>query len=398
MNRKQKNGKAGIDNVIGRAVGAAGSVLGLGRSLGSALGLPGLGRESDNRPRPQPGAAPGIENLPDVSTPPPPDAIEITCTTWNADRVETRTVEDLDAFLWTPWPEWSTVRWINVNGLHPYVVNRFREAFEFHTLAAEDVLFVRQRPKTEVYDNCLFAVARMLTAADRRLQVEQVSFFLLKDTVITFQERPGDVWEPIRARINQENTKLRTGNADYLLYALIDAVVDHCFPILEGYGDLLEELEEEAIENPTPELLQRLHAIKRELSLLRRVLWPTRDMVDSLYRDEADHFSAATAAYLRDVYDHTVQVIDIIETYREMAGSLTDLYMSGISNRMNEIMKVLTIMASLFIPVTFLAGIYGMNFKHMPELDWKISYPLFWVVTISIVTGLLIYFRRKKWI
>ena len=174
--------------------------------------------------------------------------------------------------------------------------------------------------------------------------------------------------------------------------------MDNCFPILEGYGDYLEQLEEGVLHEPSTALLHRIHGVKRHLSALRRVLWPTRDMVDQLYRNDDGYFATATTAYFRDVYDHTVQVIDLIETYRELAGSLTDLYMSSVSNRMNEVMKVLTIMASIFIPVTFLAGVYGMNFEFIPELKWKYAYPCFWGVALATIIGLLLWFRRKRWL
>jgi magnesium transporter len=184
----------------------------------------------------------------------------------------------------------------------------------------------------------------------------------------------------------------------YLLYALLDAVVDHCFPILESYGELLDQLETEILENPGPRVQQKLLAIKRDLALLRRVLWPLREVVNHLQRDETEEIPREVKAFMRDVYDHAVQVMDIVETYREMAGGLNDLYMSSVGNRMNEIMKVLTIMASFFIPITFVAGVYGMNFEYIPELGWKYSYAVFWAICASVVGVLLLYFRRKGWL
>jgi len=231
-----------------------------------------------------------------------------------------------------------------------------------------------------------------------KLQDEQTSFFFFHDTVITFQETRGDVWDSVRKRIEVTNSRLRTNGAGYLLYVLLDSMVDHFFSILESYGDLLEEMEHVVIENPSPRTQQRIHSVKRELARLRRIMWPTRELVNAVYRDETGVIPESVKNYLRDVYHHTVQVIEMIETYREMAAGLNDLYMSAVSNRMDEIMKVLTIMASFFIPITFIAGVYGMNFSNIPELAWPYSYPVFWVVCISVIASLGFYFYRRGWI
>lgn len=324
--------------------------------------------------------------------------ISIQYTDYSPERVETSHVTDPAGFLEAKRPEWSKVRWINVDGLHPYIVKRFKDHFGLHTLAAEDVLNTLQRPKVEDYSDHLFLVVRMLRVCEGRLRNEQISVFFFQDLILTFQEEAGDVWDPIRQRIQNPVSRLRLQGASYLLYSLLDAVVDHCFPILEGYGDLLEELENEVVDRPTPDVQQRIHTVKRELILLRRMIWPLRDVLSTLERDENEFFTDFARPYLRDVYDHGVQVIDMVETYREMAGGLNDLYMAAVGNRMNEIMKVLTIMASVFIPITFVAGVYGMNFEHIPELSWRYSYPLFWFICAGTVTGLLIYFHRKGWI
>lgn len=374
------------------------TVVAVGRVLGAALRLAGqVTAESPVRHR-QPGASPGIERAPEVDQAPAPGTIAIRCIDYGVERVESRTVEDLDGFLAAERPAWCAVRWINVDGLHANIINRFREKYGFHTLAAEDALHVPQRAKQEPYDGHLFIVLHMLTLREGMLADEQVSIMFFENTVLTFQERSGDVWDPVRQRIEQEGSRLRKGKTGYLVYALLDAIVDNFFPILEHYGDVLEAIEERIADNATPAELQQLYGTKRELVLLRRVMWPTRQMLDELHRSEFVACDKQARTYMRDVYDHAIQVIDMIETYREMAGGLTDLYMSSISNRMNEIMKVLTIMASLFIPVTFLAGIYGMNFEYIPELGFKWSYPLFWGVCLSILVGLLIFFRRKGWI
>jgi len=387
-----------IDKVSGGATQLVGSVGELGRLIGGTLRLPGLRAPSQGNPRVPPGSTPGIESIADVDKPPVAGAVRIQSVDYGPDRAEFTEPPDLNALLNAPRPEWCSVRWINVDGLHPYVVNQLRLKYGFHTLAAEDVLRIPQRPKLETFDGHLFIVARMLTLKEGSLASEQVSFFLFKDTLITFQETQGDIWEPIRQRIQKQGSRLRTFDPSYLLYALLDAVVDHCFPILESYGELLESLENEVMENPTPRVQRRLHGVKRELAQLRRVIWPLREVVNELHRDETEEIAHAVKAYMRDVYDHAVQVMDIVESCREMAGGLNDLYMSAVSNRMNEIMKVLTIMASFFIPITFVAGVYGMNFDNIPELHWKYSYAVFWFICISVTGALSVFFYRKGWL
>lgn len=395
-------GKDPASQAVNLAKGAASSVMGaLGqvrRMVGEGLGLGPAKHAGAAKERKPPGTAPGIESNKDADTAPPAGTISIQCLDYGPERVESQTVDELAAFLSQPRPAWASVRWININGLHPFVVKRCKEHFKLHTLAAEDVLNTSQRPKVEDYADHLFLVLRMLSVSGQKLHDEQISLFFFRDTLITFQETEGDVWDPIRQRIQNPSSRLRSQGSGYLLYALLDAVVDHCFPILEGYGDLLEELEAAVLNDPRPAVQQRVHATKRELIMLRRMIWPLRDVLNTLERDENKFFTDFVRTYLRDVYDHAIQVIDIVETYREMAGGLNDLYMSSVGNRMNEIMKVLTIMASFFIPITFVAGVYGMNFEHIPELGWKYSYPLFWVICLSIVGSLLYYFYRKGWI
>lgn len=345
-----------------------------------------------------PGSAPGIESIAGVNEAPTAGTVRIQCTDYGPDQVETREVTDLAALFAQPRAPWCRVRWLNIDGLHPHVVNQLRQEFKFHTLAAEDVLRVPQRPKLEPYDGHLFIVARMFTLAEQALTTEQVSFFLFENTLLTFQERTGDVWDPIRQRLQKTGSRLRTFDASYLLYALLEAVVDHCFPILEQYGDQLEELELEITNHPTPQVQRRLHCLKRELAALRRVIWPLREVLNALQRDETEGIPPSVKTYLRDVADHTIQVMDLVDSCREMAAGLNDLYMSAMSNRMNEVMKVLTIMASFFIPITFVAGVYGMNFDMLPELHWKYSYVVFWLICLTITASLAIFFVRKGWI
>lgn len=371
----------------------------LGRLFGSMVNLPGISKGRSVSVPERPGDTPGIESIGEVNRPPPEGRIRVRCFDYGPDRVEQRDVPDLAGFLKEGRPEWSRVRWMNVDGLDPYTVNLLREHFGFHTLAAEDVLRVPQRPKVDMYDHSLFLVMRMLRMSEERLLDEQVSCFLFDDLVLTFQETQGDVWDPIRQRLQKGNhSRLRLNGASYLLYALLDSVVDHCFPILERYGDLLEGVEKDVFENPSERVHQRVHTLKRELSLLRRVIWPMREVITDLQRDEAVGISPTVKLYLRDVYDHTVQIMDIVETHREMSAGLNELYMSAVSNRMNEVMKVLTIMASFFIPLTFVAGIYGMNFEHIPELSWEYGYVAFWGICVVLAAGMGVFFYRKGWL
>ena len=391
------------DRAAGVVMGTAGNSANL---LGSTLGLSGT-RQSSPYNRVTPGELPGIEHLLDVSVPPESGRVSISYIDYSATKLEMGEVTDLDEFLAKPVPDWVTTRWINVSHPHPYVINQFRHHFAFHTLTAEDVMHIPQRPRVEFFDDHVFVVLRMLqlvecvpdnTSAGGVLDAEQVSLLLYDKVLITFQEKPGDVWQPIRERLQKDNVRIRKSGTGYLLYALLDAMVDHCFPVLEQYGDLLEELELITLEKPTPEVLHRIHAVKRELSLLRRIVWPMREVVDQLYREEDGRMGEVTKPYLRDVYEHTIQIVEIIESYREMVSGLTDLYMSAVSNRMNEIMKVLTIMSSVFIPLTFVAGVYGMNFAYMPELTQRWAYPAIWGVFILLTVGMIFFFKRRGWL
>jgi magnesium transporter len=353
--------------------------------------------KSLNAPQSIPGSSPGIESMAGIDLAPDPATVRVYWCDFSETRIEW-SEGTADEFQESTRPDWARYRWVNVDGLHPYVVNQMRQKYQFHTLAAEDVLRTSQRPKVELFDHYLFVVVRMMRLEGLELKQEQVSMFLFEKTIVTFQEVPGDVWGPIRDRLNRGGARLRTYSLSYLYYALLDAVVDHFFPILESYGTRLEELEQAVLDDPGPKVQQAIHTVKRELSVLRRVMWPLREVANELQRSEMKWIDAEVRTYLRDVYDHALQIIEIVEMHREQAASLNDLYMSAVGNRMNEIMKVLTIMASFFIPVTFVAGVYGMNFEHIPELGWHYSYFVFWGVCISIVSGLGVYFWRRGWI
>jgi magnesium transporter len=291
----------------------------------------------------------------------------------------------------------KTITWLNIDGLgNVDMIREIGEGLRLHPLAMEDTLSVPQRPKVDDYENHLYGVLRMLSYRSK-LETEQVSFFLTPATVVTFQERPGDCLDPVRERLRKQTGHLRQRGADYLMYAIVDAIVDGYFPFLESLGDTIEGLEDDVIAAPVPATLQRIHQIKRDLLTVRRCVWPLRDAIGALARAETPLIDDAVGVYLRDCQDHAIQILDIVETHRELSGGLVDLYLSGVSNRMNEVMKVLTMFATIFIPLTFIAGIYGMNFEFMPELKWKYAYPALWGVMIAVTAAMLALFYRKGW-
>ena len=353
-----------------------------------------------------PGARPGLDPEDLARLPSRPGAAPVTCVDFSPARAEVREVDDVPAFLAEHRPEWSAVRWIDVGGLSDLgVVEALARKYRLHPLAVEDVLHVPQRPKCEAYppqgeyQARLFVIARVLGLAGGALAEEQVSFFVGHSTVLTFRERAGaELWAPVRHRLEAAGARVREHDASYLLYTLLDAIVDRWFPLLEEIGDRLEQLEDEVLENPTRDAVARVHAIRRELLVLRRAAWPMREVIGSLQREPHECLSEATRTYLRDVHDHIVQVIEMIEAYREVAASVQETFMTATSNRMNEVMKVLTVVGTIFIPITFLAGVYGMNFRHMPELEAWWTYPLFWVLCVAVSGGMLLWMRRRGWV
>jgi magnesium transporter len=244
----------------------------------------------------------------------------------------------------------------------------------------------------------VFVVLKMLSSDRNKITSEQISIVLGPDFVVSFQEREGDVFNPIRERIRIGRGRIRKMGADYLAYALLDSVVDNYFIFLEKLGDKIEFLEEELVTNPTTETLQTIHDLKTEMVFLRKSVWPLREIISGLERGESALIQESTEIYLRDVYDHTIQVIDTVETFRDMVSGMLDIYLSSVSNRMNEVMKVLTIIATIFIPLTLIAGIYGMNFQYMPELGWRWGYPMVWLIMLVIGALMLVYFRRERWL
>jgi magnesium transporter len=303
------------------------------------------------------------------------------------------------------------VTWINVEGLgDASVIERFGELLHLHRLALEDTVNVHQRAKVDTYGDMLYIVLRMVAAAAEtgdHCTTEQISLFVGSNWVLSFQEgRPGDSFDRVRNRLREPTSKMRKLGSDYLGYALIDAAIDNYYPVLEGYAERLDDLEDMIMDPVGRRLMDELHAVKSGLLILRRAIWPLRDAMAYLAREQHERISDETRLYFRDCYDHVVQVVDLIETYRELTADLRDLYMSSLSNRINETMRILTIFSTLFIPLTFIAGIYGMNFDweggakplNMPELHWFLGYPLALVLMATTAATMLVYFYRRGWI
>lgn len=303
-----------------------------------------------------------------------------------------------ECFLFKKEP---TVTWVNVHGVHEVeILEKFGNCFGLHPLVMEDILNTDQRPKIENYGEDLFIVLKMLSYDEKKgeISAEQVSLVLRSNAVLSFTEKEKGAFTPIQERLRSGKGRLRKMGADYLAYTLLDIIVDHYFAILEKLSEKIEELEEKLVTNPTTPILQKIQNLKREMIFLRKWVWPLREVISSLERGESSWIQEGTRFYLRDVYDHTIQVMDTVETFREVLSGMMDIYLSSINNRMNAVMKVLTIIATIFMPLTFLAGVYGMNFKHMPELEWQWGYPLLWVFMILVAVFMLISFRKKRWL
>ena len=318
---------------------------------------------------------------------------------YDRDRCDERETTDLaECFTFADRPG---VTWVNVEGLHEVeLIRKMGECQGFHPLMLEDIVNTDQRPKLEDYDDYLYIVLKMLTSQPSgEVSAEQISLVVGKNFVITFQEGlRGDPFEPVRERVRGGKGKIRTMGADYLAYSLLDAVVDGYFGVLERVGERIEELEEEVVYVASPDTVRSIHRLKREMILLRRALWPLREVIGALQRRESPLISEPVTIFLRDVYDHTIQAIDAVEAYRDILSGLLDIYLSSLSNRMNEIIKFLTIIGTIFIPLTFIAGVYGMNFQHMPELYWRWGYPAIMLLMLLVTVSMLVYFKRRKWL
>lgn len=291
--------------------------------------------------------------------------------------------------------------WINVDGLDRVdIIEKLGGYFNIHPLTLEDILNTGQRPKTEDYDSYIYTVLKMmlLDKEKEEIIIDQISIIIGSNYLLSFQERKGDVFNPVRERFENPASRLRKSGVDYLAYSLIDAVVDNYFLILEYFGDEIEDLEEGLVIHPRPETLTTIQKYKRDMITLRKAVWPLRELINGLQRVESDIIRESTIIYLRDIYDHTIQVIDSVEELRDILSSMVDIYLSSISYRMNDVMKVLTVIATIFIPLTFIAGVYGMNFEDMPELKWRWGYPVVMLCMAFIAISMFSYFKKKRWV
>ena len=324
------------------------------------------------------------------------DRIKITLIEYNDSEFFEQEFYDLSDCLSHVKP--NMVKWINVEGLHkPELVEAIGKIYNIHPLTMEDIVHVDQRPKFEDYEHYVVAIMKMISYTTE-VNSEQLAIILCENTVLSFQEpHSGDAFDIIRTRLRQAKGRVRKLGADYLAYALMDAVVDCYFTAIERIGDKIEEIEEEIISDSDKKSLLQLYHLKREMIYLRKQVWPMRDMINNMIRSETTLINPSSDIYLRDLSDHVTRIIDTVETYRDLLSGIMDIYLSTNANKMNEVMKVLTIMSSIFIPVTFIAGVYGMNFDNMPELKTQNGYFITWGVMLSVIIGLLIYFKRKKW-
>lgn len=304
-----------------------------------------------------------------------------------------------------PYLEKDSITWIHLQGpIQADTLKNIGHIFELHPLTLEDIMNKGQRPKIEEYDDLLFVIMSMPIEINDNVIIEQVSIFMGENYIISVHAGSLDPFEPLRLRLRKTNSGIRQKQADYLLYCILDLIIDQGYPILENFSENIETIEEELLKaSASKNTLTDIHRIRRELLLLRRNLWPQREVINSLLRGENALIHKDTSLYIRDCYDHTIQILELIENYREMAAGLIDMYLSFTSQRLNEIMRVLTIIATIFIPLTFVVGVYGMNFSHpnspwaMPELHWYFGYPIIWGVMISIVAGMTFYFKHKRW-
>ncbi|HXC93602.1 MAG TPA: magnesium/cobalt transporter CorA [Geobacteraceae bacterium] len=317
--------------------------------------------------------------------------------TFNRDRVDILH-PDLEKECMLP-PSEGAVTWVNVEGIGRLeLLRKLGDCYGIHPLVLEDIANTDQRPKAEEYDKYLFVVLKMLTPVEGGVSSEQVSLVLGEGWLLTFQEGlDGDPFNPVRQRLNNVQGRARSQGADYLAYSLMDVIVDNYFLVLEQIAESIEMMEEELMLDPAPRTLAEIYRLKRELLFIHKAIWPLREVINSMVRRDSPMVKEATLVYLRDLYDHTIQVIETVETLRDMLSGMLDIYLSSVSNRMNAVMKVLTIIATIFMPLTFIVGVYGMNFKHMPELEWQWGYPAVWFLMVGITVGMIVFFRRKRW-
>ena len=327
------------------------------------------------------------------------DSVILTVSNYDAAHFEEKRTASVEDCL--SYKELPSITWIHVCGLHrPDIIESLGQCHGIHHLFLEDILNTAQRPKMEDMGDGLFIVMKAFTLSSDAgtPTAEQISFILGKNYIISLQEGDSDIFEPVRIRLRSSHGRIRSQGPDYLLYALMDTVVDHYFSVLEVLGERIEVLEDELLTDHAQETLPRMHRLRRDLLDLKKTVWPLREVISALQRSETGLIRQPTQFYIRDLYDHVIQVVDTLENYRELASGLLEIYLSSVSNKMNEVMKVLTIIATIFIPITFIAGVYGMNFDFMPELKWRWGYAMAWGVMISMIVAMLGYFRKKRWL
>ncbi|MDD5276076.1 MAG: magnesium/cobalt transporter CorA [Methylovulum sp.] len=318
---------------------------------------------------------------------------------YNKSTLKKQTVKSIAEIL--PYQTDDTVTWVIIDGLKEVsVIDAIGQYFDIHALVLEDILNTHQRPKFEEFNDYVYIVLKAITLKDEdfNIEYEQISLLLLKNIVFTFKEKPDAIFDGILSRLDNEKSHLRELGSDYLTYIIMDTVVDEYFALQDTFDDLIELVEDELLTNPTAHILTRIQKIKRELIFLRRSVSPLRELLAAIQRSESDLIDNRTKRYFADVYDHAIRIIEALESYRDLIAGMLDIYLSSVSNKMNETMKVLTIFASIFIPLTFIAGVYGMNFEYMPELKWRWGYPVLWGVFIGISAILLKFFKNKKWL
>lgn len=327
------------------------------------------------------------------------DESSISVIDYSKENIEERFIASIDEML--PYLDRNTVTWLNIEGLNDTApIESVGRILNIHPLVLEDILNTHQRPKFEEYDNYLYIVLKILSVENKAFSIgyEQISILVLNNFVVTFKEKKDDLFIPLKQRLKNSKGRIRNMGTDYLAYAILDTIVDQMFFILDSIDEIIETTETDLLVNPTTESLSAIQQINRELIYIRKSISPLREVLAAIPRSNSPLIQEHTHIYLMDVYDHVLRITETIESHRDLLSGLLDIYISSVSNKMNEIMKVLTVFASIFIPLTFIAGIYGMNFEYMPELKWKWAYPALWVSFISIPVVLIIYFKRKKWL
>jgi len=330
------------------------------------------------------------------------DVADIYLIRYNEETTEESKITSVDQMV-VPSADENFVYWYNIDGVNnPNQLSQIEQKYNLHPLLMEDVASGEQRPKLDNYDDCIFLTVKMIRYDDKTNAIlsEQVSFVVSPNLILSFQEKhkEGDVFNPNRERLRQNKGKMRRMGVDYLLYSLLDTIVDHYFEIMEYVGDTLETVEQEMLTDPNPTKLRELYKFRRELIYLRKSVWPLREVIVKLERDECSLISQEVKPFLRDVYDHTIQVIETVESTRDILSGVVDVYLSSVSNRMNSVMKVLTVISTIFMPLAFITGLYGMNFDNMPELHTKNGYYVVIGICFAVAVGMLIYFQRKKWL